>query len=254
MNKVALVTGGTRGIGKEIAESLARESFDIVVTGTGSVPTEVIENCTSFGVKAHFVKSDISSSADRIELLKEIRAKFGRLNLLVNNAGVAPLTRTDILEATEESYDRVLGINLKGPYFLTQLVAKFMIEQKLADPKFDAAVINISSVSAEMVSTGRGDYCLSKSGVAMMTKLYATCLGEYNIAVNEIRPGIIMTDMTAGVKEKYDKLIEEGLCIQKRWGQPNDVCKAVTMLARGEMPYTTGQVFYVDGGMSIARL
>ena len=173
---------------------------------------------------------------------------------MVNNAGVAPKERNDILEATEESYDRVLDINLKGPYFLTQLVARWMIEQKNINPNDTFSIINISSVSATFASVNRGDYCISKAGMTMSTKLWAVRLGEYDIPVYEIQPGIIRTDMTAGVVEKYDKLIEEGLTLEKRWGDPQDLGKTVTALATGMIPYATGQVINTDGGMTIQFL
>lgn len=179
---------------------------------------------------------------------------FGCLNLLVNNAGVAPKVRADLLEAGEESYDFVMNINLKGPYFLTQAAAKYMIEQHKADTGFKGCIVNISSISATVASVSRGEYCLSKAGISMATKLWAARLGEYNIPVYEVQPGVIMTDMTAGVKEKYDTLIAQGLCVQSRWGLPADIARVVTMFARGDMPYSTGQVAMVDGGLTLARL
>ena len=172
----------------------------------------------------------------------------------MNNAGVAPNVRADLLDATEESFDRVLSINLKGPYFLTQLVARYMIEQKNANAAFAGCIVNIGSVSATIASINRGDYCISKAGVAMATALWAARLGEFDIPVYEIRPGIISTDMTAGVKERYDKLIAAGLLVQPRWGLPEDVAKAVAMIVRGDIAYSTGQVIYVDGGMNVRRL
>ena len=181
-------------------------------------------------------------------------AKFGALNVLVNNAGVAPKVRADILDMTEESYDRVMTINLKGPYFLTQIAARHMTEMKSKNPDFEGCIINVGSISADTASVSRSEYCLSKAGVTMATKLWATRLGEYDIPVYEIRPGIIKTDMTATVTEKYDKLIAEGLTIQSRWGYPEDIAKAATMLARGDLAYSTGQIINIDGGMQVSRL
>jgi NAD(P)-dependent dehydrogenase (short-subunit alcohol dehydrogenase family) len=173
---------------------------------------------------------------------------------LVNNAGIGPKIRADILDATEESFDEVLATNLRGPYFLTQTAAKWMIEQRKIDNAFWGCVINISSISADVASINRGEYCISKAGVAMATKLWATRLGEFNIPVYEVRPGIIKTDMTSGVAAKYDQLLSSGLAIQPRWGTPEDVGLAVAALARGEFPYSSGSVFLVDGGLSVQRL
>jgi 3-oxoacyl-[acyl-carrier protein] reductase len=183
-----------------------------------------------------------------------VRAHFGRLDVLVNNAGVAPSVRADILEATQESFDRVLGINLKGPYFLTQLAARWMIEQRQADSAFAGVIVNISSVSATDASVNRGDYCISKAGVAMATQLWAHRLAEFGIAVYEIRPGVIRTDMSTAVAEKYDKLIASGLTVENRWGVPQDVGRAVAMLARGDLSYATGNVLNIDGGLTLRRL
>jgi len=196
----------------------------------------------------------VTDGAARSKMLADIRARFGRLNVLVNNAGVAPLARADILEATEESYERVMRINLQGPYFLTQAVARWMIEQKQADAAFRGGIVNVSSVSATVASPSRGEYCLSKAGVSMATRLWAVRLAEFDIPVYEVRPGIIRTDMTAAVKAKYDKLIGEGLLLQSRWGLPEDVGRAVAMMARGDIAYSTGQVILVDGGLTVGRL
>lgn len=256
MRKVALVTGAARGIGLGIAECLAREGFDIVVCDIQD-PNQVAENMNILkkaGADLLYCKADVCDKTARSKMLDEIRSKFGKLNVLVNNAGVAPLVRTDILEATEESYERVMKINLQGPYFLTQAVANWMIEQKKADPNYEACIVNISSISATVASVGRGEYCISKAGVSMTTKLWAARLAEFGIPVYEVRPGIIRTDMTAGVKEKYDKLIAEGLLLQKRWGEALDVGKAVAMMVRGDIAYSTGQVINVDGGFSVEVL
>lgn len=183
-------------------------------------------------------------------MLDAIRQKFGRLHVLVNNAGVAPKVRADILDATEESFDYLVQTNLKGPYFLTQAVAKWLIEQKQPG----CCIVNVSSISATVASVNRGDYCISKAGVAMASQLWAVRLGEFNIPVYEVRPGVIKTDMTSAVTAKYDKLLREGLAIQKRWGTPEDVGKVVAALARGDFPYSTGAVIMVDGGLTVQRL
>jgi NAD(P)-dependent dehydrogenase (short-subunit alcohol dehydrogenase family) len=186
--------------------------------------------------------------------LDEIREQYGRLDLLVNNAGIAPPSRDDILDAAEASFDKVFDVNLKGPYFLTQAAARWMVEQRHADAAFDGCIINISSISAEVASVNRGDYCMARAGTSMATKLWAVRLAEFGIRVYEIRPGIVATDMTAGVKEKYDKLIAEGLTLERRWGTPEDVGRAAAALARGDFPYATGQVVTLAGGMTIGRL
>ena len=239
MKRIALVTGGTRGIGLGIAQALQRDGFEIAACGLR--PT--CEHQDFF-----YCQCDVGDRAARARMLDAIRQHFGGLHVLVNNAGIAPKERRDILDATEESFERVVRTNLQGPYFLTQAVAKWMIEQKTG------CIINVSSVSATVVSVNRGEYCISKAGVAMATQLWAARLGEFGIPVYEVRPGVIKTDMTAGVLEKYDKLFGEGLAIQRRWGMPEDVGKAVAALARGDFPYSTGQVIMVDGGLTIQRL
>jgi 3-oxoacyl-[acyl-carrier protein] reductase len=200
------------------------------------------------------VRANVADRVARRDLVEAARSRFGRLNLLVNNAGIAPKTRADILDATEESFDDVLGTNLRGPYFLTQSVARWMIERRKADAAFWGCVVNISSISADVASINRGEYCISKAGVAMATKLWATRLGEFGIPVYEVRPGIIKTDLTSGVASKYDQLLRSGLTVQPRWGTPEDVGRAVAALARGDFPYSSGSVFMVDGGLSVQRL
>ena len=253
---VALVTGGGRGIGRGIAECLAQEGYDLAVCGVREEAevAEALEALRACGARVLYCRADVSDAAARARMLTEIKATFGRLNVLVNNAGVAPSARADILEATEESFERLLRINLQGPYFLTQAAARWMIEQKQADAAFRGCIINVSSISATVASVNRGDYCVSKAGVGMATKLWAARLGEHDIPVYEIRPGIIKTDMTAGVTAKYDKLIGEGLLIQRRWGLPEDVGRAAAALARGDLAYSAGQVLMVDGGHSVQRL
>ena len=256
MTKRALITGGSRGIGYGVAAKFAESGYDLVIVGVRDEESvaDKLENLRANNVEVHYCRCDISKSEDRDQMITELKASGRAVNILVNNAGVAPSVRKDILEATEESYERVMNINLQGPYFLTQAVANWMIEQKKSDPNQDCAIINISSISATTASPSRGEYCISKAGLSMMTKLYAVRLGEFNIPVYEIRPGIIATDMTSGVKDKYDKLIAEGLLVQPRWGVPEDIGKTALMMARGDIPYSTGQVIMVDGGFSIERL
>lgn len=253
---VALITGGSRGIGYGIAGQLATEGFDLAINGVRpeALVTEALDGLRALGAEVVYCPGDIASQDDRMAMLEKIKAHFGRLNVLVNNAGVAPKERRDILEATEESFQYVLSTNLQGPYFLMQAAANWMIEQKKANPTFTGCIINVSSVSATVASVNRGEYCVAKAGLSMATQLFAARLGEFDIPVYEVRPGIILTDMTAGVTAKYDKLIEDGLCVQKRWGRPDDVGLAVAALARGNFPYSTGQVIMVDGGMTLPRL
>jgi 3-oxoacyl-[acyl-carrier protein] reductase len=256
MKKTAMITGAARGIGYAIAQQFAKEGYDIVVFDV-LAEADVVKNMDdlkALGAKVLYFKGDVSSVADRGAALDAVRKTFGCCNVLVNNAGVGVKVRGDILDATEESFERLMKINLQGPYFLTQLCAKWMIEQKNADPSWSGCVINISSISADTASIGRGEYCISKAGVSMATKLWAVRLAQENIPVYEIRPGIIMTDMTASVKDKYDKLIAEGILLQKRWGLPDDIAKTVVMMARGDIGYSTGQVINVDGGFGISRL
>jgi 3-oxoacyl-[acyl-carrier protein] reductase len=254
--RIALVTGGTRGIGFGVAMALAKEGFDLCVCGlrTPEAAHDSLEKLHKAGADVLYVRADIGSKADRATLLAAVEGRFGALHVLVNNAGVAPEVRADLLEATEESFERLMRINLQGPYFLTQAAANFMVRQKQADAGFAGAVINVTSVSAEVASVNRGDYCVSKAGLGMTTKLFAARLGEFGIPVYEIRPGIIATDMTAGVTGKYDDLIGKGLLVDPRWGTPEDVGRAAATLARGDLPYATGTVIYVDGGLTLQRL
>jgi 3-oxoacyl-[acyl-carrier protein] reductase len=255
MKKVALITGGSRGIGYGIARHLALNGFDIAINGVRSLESvkDVIQNLANAGADILYCQGDIASTEDRKKIIQQVKEHFGKLHLLVNNAGIAPPERRDILEMNEESYDRVLTVNLKGAFFLAQQVANWMIEQKRANNEFGACIINISSISASVASVNRGEYCISKAGLSMVTQLLAVRLGEFDIPVFEVRPGIISTDMTAGVREKYDRLINEGLSVQKRWGYPDDVGKAVSALALGNFPYSTGQVIMVDGGLTLMR-
>jgi 3-oxoacyl-[acyl-carrier protein] reductase len=255
MKKVALITGGSRGIGLGIAQHLAKAGFSLAINGVRP-ENEVKEVVAELGASTEVIycQGDIGISKDRDSIINKVRKHFGKLHVLVNNAGVAPKERRDILEATEESFDRVISTNLKGTYFLTQQAANWMVDQKKSDKDFNGSVIIVSSISATVASVNRGEYCISKAGLAMATQLFAARLGEFNIPVYEVRPGVIDTDMTAGAKEKYDKLIAQGLTVTARWGFPEDVGKAVAALASGNFPYSTGQVLMVDGGLTISRL
>jgi 3-oxoacyl-[acyl-carrier protein] reductase len=254
--RVALVTGGSRGIGRGIAECLADSGFDLAINGVRNATqvADVVDALEKRGTAVLYCQGNVADATDRQAMIDAVRDRFGRLDVLVNNAGVAPDVRADILEATEESFDRLIAINLKGPYFLTQLAARWMVEQREADPQFQGVIVNISSVSATEASINRGDYCISKAGIAMATQLWAHRLAEFGIAVYEVRPGIITTDMTAAVKEKYDKLMAEGLTVENRWGDPHDVGRAVATLARGELTYATGNILRIDGGLTLRRL
>jgi 3-oxoacyl-[acyl-carrier protein] reductase len=263
MNPVALVTGGSRGIGRGIALGLAEAGFDLLLNYASNISAaeQTRLDCLA-AVKGNRVlavtcQADIGKAADRQRLIEFARGQFGRLDLLVNNAGVAPSARADILEATEESFDRLININVKGPYFLTQLAARWMIESRQAEPSealYAPKIITISSISAYTASINRGDYCIAKAALSMLTPLYATRLAQHGICVYEVRPGIIATDMTEPVKAKYDRLIEAGLTPIARWGTPQDVAKAVVALAQGALPFSTGEVINVDGGFHIRRL
>ncbi len=242
MKPVALVTGGARGIGLGISKALAAAGHDLAVCGVRPDPD--LKELPG----ALYVRADVGDHDARVRLLETVRARFGRLDVLVNNAGITSVGRMDILEATEESFDKVLATNLKGPYFLTQAAAKWMIERKRG------CIVFITSISAVMATPNRGDYCLSKAGLAMAVQLWASRLGEFGIPVYEVRPGIIRSDMTAPVTAKYDKLIAEGLTVDPRWGTPEDVGRAVATLVRGDVPYATGQVLTVDGGLTVRRL
>ena len=250
---VALVTGSARGIGAAIAARLAAEGYDLALLDVLEAG-ETARAVARAGRRAVAMQGDITSAADRAAALERIASEFARLDALVNNAGVAPRVRADILEAAEAEYDRVMAINLKGPYFLTQAVANWMVRQRAQRPDERRGIVNISSMSAYTASTSRGEYCLSKAGVSMATKLWAARLAEFGIGVYEVRPGIIATDMTAAVKDKYDKLIGEGLTPIRRWGKPEDVAAAVAACLRGDLAFSTGEVINVDGGFHLRVL
>jgi NAD(P)-dependent dehydrogenase (short-subunit alcohol dehydrogenase family) len=254
--KVALVTGGTRGIGFGIASRLAAERFDLAVCGLRARDevAGALQGLEAAGTKVLYVQADVGAREGREKLVRAVRSEFGRLNVLVNNAGMAPRQRADLLEASEESFEEVVRANLQGPYFLTQACARWMIEQRKESPDWRGSVVNISSMSATFASTNRGEYCISKAGLSMATKLWAARLGEFDIPVYEVSPGIVKTDMTAPVGARYDELIGGGLTIERRWGTPEDVGRAVAALVRGDLPYSTGNVVHVDGGLGIPRL
>ncbi|MBR1966594.1 MAG: 3-ketoacyl-ACP reductase [Lentisphaeria bacterium] len=250
-----LVTGGARGIGAGIVRKLAEQGANVAFCGRGGIECAesfLAELRSKFNGRFEYYQCDISNSDGRNKLLDDFSSDFGGIDMLVNNAGVAPEVRADITEMSEESFDRVMNINLKGPFFLTQAVAKRMI----ADGRKEhfRCIVNVGSISADVASISRGEYCLSKAGVSMATKLWAVRLAEMDIPVYEIRPGVIKTDMTKVVTEKYDKLIADGLTLQKRWGFPDDIGRAVAAIASGLLAYSTGQVINVDGGMTIGRL
>jgi NAD(P)-dependent dehydrogenase (short-subunit alcohol dehydrogenase family) len=254
--RVALVTGGTRGIGLGIARALAKDGWDLSLCGLRGAAEvqEVVEELRGAGAAVHYVPADVGRSSDRARLVDDSLARFGAVNALVNNAGRAPKLRADLLDAAEASFEELLRTNLQGPYFLTQALARELVARKREDPAFPAAIVFLTSVSAELASTSRGDYCVSKAGLSMAARLFALRLAEHGIPVYEVRPGIIATDMTAGVKETYDRRIAEGLVPERRWGQPEDVGRAVAALLRGDLPYASGAVLHVDGGLSIPRL
>ncbi len=251
--RTALVTGGTRGIGLGIARALAQEGWRLVLCGVR--PHDAIrELLGTFDGQADYVQADVGSAADRARLIADVAGRYGAVHALVNNAGRAPRVRADLLEASEESFEELIRINLQGPYFLTQAIAKQMTARKGEDPQFAGAIVFVTSVSAEMASIARGEYCVSKAGLAMATRLFAVRLAPAGIPVFEVRPGIIATDMTARVRDVYDARIADGLVPEGRWGQPEDVGRVVAALLRGDLPYATGTVVHVDGGLAVPRL
>jgi len=254
--QVAIVTGASRGIGRGIATALGMQGWTVVINYRGNTVAaqESADAVSAAGGRALIVQADIGVAPDRDFLVRETLEKCGRLDLLVNNAGMAPRQRMDLLQTTEISYDEVMDVNLKGPFFLTQRVAKVMIELLQQGVIDQPKIINIGSVSAYTASVNRGEYCISKAGLGMMTALFADRLAEYGILVYEVRPGVIATDMTSVVKDRYDALISGGLTPVKRWGQPEDVARAVLAIAQGYLPFSTGEVINVDGGFHLRRL
>lgn len=255
-NRVALVTGAGRGIGRGIAEALAEHGWTVVVNyrSNAQAATQTLRLVKKAGGRGAAIQADIADASARERLVEESLEKFERIDLLVNNAGMAPRQRMDILDTNEASYDEVMTVNLKGPFFLTQRVAKAMIELIKAGVVEGPKIVNIGSLSAYTSSPNRAEYCLSKAGMMMMTTLYADRLAEYGINVYEVRPGIIETDMTSVVKKKYDRLIVEGVTPIRRWGEPGDVARAVIAVAEGYLSFSTGEVINVDGGFHFRRL
>jgi 3-oxoacyl-[acyl-carrier protein] reductase len=252
----ALVTGGTRGIGLGVARALVGDGWNLLLTGVRpeSDVAAVLEPLRRSGGAVHYVAADLANARERRRLVDEVHVRLGAANVLVNNAGRAPRVRADLLDASEDSFEELVRTNLQGPYFLTQAIARDQLARRAQDPAFHAAIVFITSVSADMASTNRGDYCVSKAGLAMAVKLFAARLAEHGIPVYEVRPGIIATDMTAAVKEVYDRRIADGLVPERRWGQPEDVGRVVAALVRGDLPYATGSIINVDGGLSVPRL
>jgi len=245
MRKVALVTGAARGIGLAIAQKMLTDGYSVVIADvTDNFPSDDFD----------YIKCDISNADSRLNALNYIKGKYGRLDLLVNNAGVACKVRADILETTEESFDRLISINTKGTFFMCQLFANYMIELRKSNPEYTPRIVNISSNSSYTSSTSRGEYCISKAGVSMITLLFADKLAEFGIPVFEVRPGIIRTQMTECVTAKYDKLIADGITPIKRWGTPEDVANCVSAAASGLLDFGTGTALNADGGFHIRRL
>ncbi len=249
---IAMVTGGSRGIGLGITKRLLAEGYKVAVMATK--PKAPLQLTDALGDNGIYVSGSVASLSAHKKFLATTLASYGRVDLLVNNAGIAPRVRADILSASPEEFDRVLETNLRGPYFLTQLVAKQMLSQPKPGKRPAGTIINVSSISATSVSTDRGEYCISKAGVSMATQLWAARLAPEDIVVYEIRPGVIETDMTAAAKGKYDDLFASGFSPMPRWGEPSDVAGAVIALASGLMPYSTGEIIHVAGGMQIPRL
>lgn len=255
MKKTAIVTGGSRGIGLAISKQLGLDGYQIIIMAVSPAEKSSarLEEFKKLGINYLYVQGDVSKAEDRQKCVEQAVASFGDIDVLVNNAGIAPAVRTDLLEMTEESFDRVLSVNTKGCMFMTQLVARQMLKQKIKGHK-RGTIVNISSCSAIVSSVSRGEYCVSKAGVSMLTKLYADRLAKESIYVYEVRPGVIFTDMTAAVKNKYDQLLADGAFPIKRWGQPEDIGAAVSAFCSDKFLYTTGNYIDVDGGFHIQRL
>jgi NAD(P)-dependent dehydrogenase (short-subunit alcohol dehydrogenase family) len=256
MRRVALVTGGTRGIGLGIARCLAAEGWALAVNGRREDEPvgPALEALHALGAEAVYLRADLADSASRATLVPRTLEAFGRIDALVNNAGITSPGRLDFLDAREDNFDLVIATNLKAPYFLGQAAAKAMIAQREAHPEFRGRIVNVSSINATVVTVNRGDYGMSKAGLAMATKIMAVRLAPFGIDCFEVRPGLILTDMTMPVKEKYDRLIADGLTLERRWGMPEDIGRVVAAALRGDLPYSTGQVLVVDGGFTIRTL
>jgi len=257
LRKVAAVTGSRRGIGKAVAEALASQGYDVVLSGVSAMEdsTELLNEFSEKGYQPSYIRCDVSISEHRQQFFNFIRENYGRLDLFVNNAGIAPTVRMDLMETTESSFSHVLDINLKGAFFMCQAAAKLMIEtQRAIALDYKPRIVNITSISSFTASVNRGEYCISKAGSSMVTKLFATRLAEYGIPVFEIQPGIIQTDMIAAVADKYKALIKDGLTPINRIGSPEDIASAVIALASGNLDFATGQVINADGGFHLRRL
>jgi len=249
---VALVTGGSRGLGRGISVALARRGYAVAINYAGNEDAaRETQRLLGDNAVSLLRRGDVADDADRRRMVAEVLAAYGRIDVLVNNAGITSVGRRDLLEATEDSWDRVLGVNLKGPFFLSQLVAQEML--KLLPQLTNPAIVNVSSLSAYAVSTNRGDYCISKAGLAMLTQLFAARLAEHGVRVFEVRPGVMDTDMTAAARDKYTRLIAEGLTPIRRWGTAEDVGEAVAALVTGALPFCTGEVVNIDGGFHVRR-
>jgi len=255
IERAAIVTGGARGIGLGITRRLLEDGWRVAINGVRS-ESEVAPVLAELAAHGHaiYVQGDVGEPEARAAIVETALARFESLDLLVNNAGITSPGRADMLDVNESDFDRVMAVNLKGPFLLTQAVAAEMVRQRTVDPDFRGCIVNISSISAELASINRSEYCISKAGVSMATRLWAARLAEHGIDVYEVRPGVIRSDMTAAVTEKYDRLFAEGLALNERWGTPEDVGAAVSALARNEIPYATGQVLTIDGGLTVPRL
>jgi 3-oxoacyl-[acyl-carrier protein] reductase len=253
---IALVTGGTRGIGLGIARALAAGGWDLILCGVRAEAevSGILDALRGLGAAVHYCAADVARVQDRERLIAGVRERHGVVDALVNNAGQAPKVRADLLDASEDSFEALLRTNLQGPYFLTQAIARDQVARRATDSGFTASIVFVTSVSAELASTNRGEYCVSKAGLSMAARLFAARLADHGIAVYEVRPGIIDTDMTAGVRDVYDRRIADGLVPARRWGHPEDVGRVVAALLRGDLPYATGSVIHVDGGLSLPRL
>ena len=256
MSRVALVTGGSRGIGLGIARKLAEAGINLAINGVREEADvrEALEELKGIGVRVEYLQGNIASREDRQAIVEGLLAKFGKIDILVNNAGVAPRTRSDFFDVTEEDYDHLMEINQKGTFFLTQTIAKWMADLKKTNPESQISIVNITSISATVASTTRASYCMSKSALSMLSKVLAVKMAEFDIPVYEIRPGVIETDMIEKVRETYHQGVKNSMTLERRMGVPEDIGKVVTALVKGDLPYSTGQVICVDGGMTISRM
>ncbi|WP_439488853.1 3-ketoacyl-ACP reductase [Algoriphagus sp.] len=256
MSKVALVTGGSRGIGLGIARKLAEEGIALAINGVRDEESAsaALDELRSLGVRVAYLQGNIAVKEDREAILEGLKSKFGKIDILVNNAGVAPRTRNDLFDISEEDYDHLMDINQKGTFFLTQGIAKWMAALKTETPEAELSIVNITSISATVASKIRASYCMSKASLSMFSKVLAVKMAEFGIPVYEIQPGVIETDMIEKVRETYHQGVKNGMTLEPRMGMPEDIGKVVAALVRGDLPYSTGQVLTVDGGMTIARM